>query len=175
MVVLVAAELGVTVGAIVFVGFGVFLGVPDAVDVGVKEGVAGAPFWICIAASEKPGALVAVGVPLLPPPQLRRIAPKTKNTTGVTTSHLSHRDNIKPWAMTMAARDVKLMRVSRAKFASWSHRARMHYPIFDDAERWPKASRHSLKRKAEMQFTEKKNRGHLKRRETSRHSSQRKS
>ena len=95
MVVLVAAAPGVTVGATVFVGVGVFLGVPEAVDVGVKLGVGGGPFWIDITSSEKPGAQVGVAPPPLLPPQLRRIAPKTKNTTGVTTSHLSHRDNIK--------------------------------------------------------------------------------
>jgi hypothetical protein len=46
--------------------------------------------------SEKPGPGVAVDVP--PPPlplQLSIIAPKTNNTTGATTSHLSHRENIK--------------------------------------------------------------------------------
>jgi hypothetical protein len=32
---------------------------------------------------------------LLLPPQLSIIAPKTNNTTGATTSHLSHRENIK--------------------------------------------------------------------------------
>jgi hypothetical protein len=39
-------------------------------------------------------------VVLLLPPQLSMIAPKTNNTTGATTSHLSHRDNIKLRAMT---------------------------------------------------------------------------
>jgi len=114
MVVLVAAGLGVNVGVIdgvgffEGVGFGVFddegeaVGVPVAV--GVNTGVAGGPFLSVITCNEKPGALVAVGVPLLlPPPQLRRIAPKTNNTTGVTTSHLSRRDNIKPTPMTDAA------------------------------------------------------------------------
>ncbi len=103
MVVLVDAGRGVNVGVGtlgVAVGFGVG-GV--AVDVGVKLGVAGGPFAIVIASSENPGDLVAVGPPLLLPPQLRRIAPKTNNTTGVTTSHLSHRDNIKPTPMTDAA------------------------------------------------------------------------
>jgi hypothetical protein len=103
MVVLVAAGLGVSVGVIDGVGFfvGVGFGVLDdkgdgvPVAVAVKVGVDGGPFLSVIACSEKPGALVAVAVPLLPPPQLRRIAPKTNNTTGVTTSHLSHRDNIK--------------------------------------------------------------------------------
>jgi hypothetical protein len=110
--VVVAAGRGVNVGVGVFgvaVGFGVGLGVlvdeavAVAVAVGVKLGVAGGPFAIVIAASEKPGALVGVGPPPLLPPQLRRIAPKTNNTTGVTTSHLSHRDNIKPTPMTDAA------------------------------------------------------------------------
>ena len=99
IVVLVAAGRGVSVGVIVFVkvGFGVCLGVavPVNVAVGVKVGEGGAPVEIVIACSEKPGTLVGAAPPLLPPPQLRRIAPKTKNTTGVTTSHLSHRDNIK--------------------------------------------------------------------------------
>jgi hypothetical protein len=92
MVVLVAAGRGVNVG----VGaLGVFVGVFDDVGDGVNVGEGGAPLAIVISSSEKPGALVAVGVPLLPPPQLRRIAPKTNNTTGVTTSHLIHRENIK--------------------------------------------------------------------------------
>ncbi len=107
MVVLVAAGRGVSVGVIVFVevGFGVCLGVSDPVVVGdgVKVGAGGEPFEIVIACSEKPGALVGVGPPLLLPPQLRKIPPRTNNTTGVTTSHLSHRDNIKPTPMTDAA------------------------------------------------------------------------
>jgi hypothetical protein len=112
MVVLVDAGRGVNVGVGtlgVAVGFCVGFGVRDdeavavAVAVGVKLGVAGGPFAIVIASSENPGDLVAVGPPLLLPPQLRRIAPKTNNTTGVTTSHLSHRDNIKPTPMTDAA------------------------------------------------------------------------
>jgi hypothetical protein len=49
-----------------------------------------------ICCSEKPGVTVACVTPeLLPPLQLCRSAPKTKKTTGETTSHLSHRD-IKP-------------------------------------------------------------------------------
>ena len=103
MVVLLAVARGVNVGVIVLVnvGFGVFLGVAFdavgvAVSVAVNVGEGGLPVEITIASSEKPGALVGVGPPLpLPPPQLRRIAPRTNNTTGVTTSHLSHRDNIK--------------------------------------------------------------------------------
>jgi hypothetical protein len=95
MVVLVAAGRGVNVGVIDGVGFFVGVGVPDDIGVGVNVGEGGAPLAIVISSSEKPGALVAVGVPLLLPPQLRRIAPKTNNTTGVTTSHLSHRENIK--------------------------------------------------------------------------------
>ena len=86
--VLVAAGRGVNVG----VALGVFVG--DAEE--VKVGVAGGPFAIVMEVSEKPGLGVAVDVPLLPPPQLSRIAPKTNNPTGVTTSHLSHLDNIKP-------------------------------------------------------------------------------
>jgi hypothetical protein len=114
IVVLVDAGRGVNVGVVlgVLVGVGVFvrLGEPDGeavgvpVAVGVKLGVGGAPFAMVIAVSEKPGDGDGVGVALLlPPPQLRRIAPKTNNTTGATTSHLSHRDNIKPSAMTDAA------------------------------------------------------------------------
>src|ERR1019366_348846 len=80
-VVLVAAGRGVNVG--VTVGLGVLL-----------EG--GGPSAIVMESSEKPGPGVAVDVP--PPPlplQLSIIAPKTNNTTGATTSHLSHRENIK--------------------------------------------------------------------------------
>src|ERR1700722_10621982 len=112
MVVLVAAGRGVNVGVGILgvaVGFGVGLGVLDeeavavAVAVGVNVGEGGGPFAIVMASSEMPGALVAVGPPPLLPPQLRRIAPKTNSTTGVTTRHLSHRDNIKPTPMTDAA------------------------------------------------------------------------
>ena len=67
-----------------------------AVVVGVNVGEGGPPVEITIASSEKPGVLVNVALPPPPlPPQLRRIDPSTNNTTGVTTSHLSHRDNIK--------------------------------------------------------------------------------
>ena len=102
-------NVGVILGVGVFVGFGVFLGVPDveavavAVAVGVNVAVGGGPSAITMDSSEKPGAGVMTGPPpLLPPVQLSRIAPKTNNTTGATTSHLSHRDNIKPTAMTDA-------------------------------------------------------------------------
>jgi len=91
ILVLVAAGRGVKVGVAVFVGLGVFVGG----GVGVKVGEGGAPVEIVMESSEKPGVAVAVLVPLLPPPQLSRIAPKTNNTTGATTSNLSHRDNIK--------------------------------------------------------------------------------
>ncbi|MFZ0677995.1 MAG: hypothetical protein WAN07_09880 [Candidatus Binatus sp.] len=115
IVVLVAAGRGVNVGVgtfgvLVTVGFTVCVGVADvetlavAVGVGLNVGVVGGPFAIVIDSSAKPGDLVGRGPPpLLPPLQLRRIAPKTNNTTGVTTSHLSHRDNIKPTPMTDAA------------------------------------------------------------------------
>jgi hypothetical protein len=94
MVVLVADGRGVNVGVIVLC-----LGV--GVNVAVGEG--GAPVEITIALSAKPGVALAVAVPLLlPPPQLNRIAPKTNNRTGVTTSHLSHRDNMKSSPMTDA-------------------------------------------------------------------------
>ncbi len=88
-VVLVAAGRGVIVAD--GVGVGDFL----LVEVGVNVGEAGGPFAIVMASSAKPGPAVAVGAPLPPPLQLSRIAPKTNNTTGATTSHLSHRDNIK--------------------------------------------------------------------------------
>src|ERR1700685_1713104 len=86
---------GVSVGEGGFVGTGVG-------GVGVKEGVGdgGAPLEITMDWSEKPG--LGVGDDVLPPlpAQLSRIAPKTNNKTGATTRHLSHRDNIKPSAMT---------------------------------------------------------------------------
>jgi hypothetical protein len=88
-VVLVAAGRGVNVG--VTVGLGVLLEVEVAENVG--EG--GAPSAIVMDSSEKPGPEVAVDVPPPPPLQLSIIAPKTNNTTGATTSHLSHRENIK--------------------------------------------------------------------------------
>jgi hypothetical protein len=109
----------VTVGTFVGVGFGVFLGVPDveavgvAVTVGVNVAVGGGPFAITMDSSEKPGAGVMTGPPpLLPPVQLSRIAPKPNNTTGATTSHLSHRDNIKPTPMTDASAQSQV----RARF-----------------------------------------------------------
>jgi hypothetical protein len=93
MLVLVADARGVNVGVMVL-----FLGV--GVNVAVGEG--GAPVEITIALIAKPGVGLAVAVPLLLPPQLSRIAPKTNNRTGVTTSHLSHRDNMKSSPMTDA-------------------------------------------------------------------------
>ena len=92
ILVLVAAGRGVTVGVIVFVGLGVLV----PVATGVKVGEGGAPVEIVIASSAKPGLGVDVVPLLLLPPQLSRIAPNTNNTTGATTSNLSHRDNIKP-------------------------------------------------------------------------------
>jgi len=88
-VVLVDAGRGVRVAD--FVGVGDFL----LVEVGVNVGEGGAPSAIVMASSAKPGPAVGVGAPLPPPLQLSRIAPKTNNTTGPTTSHLSHRENIK--------------------------------------------------------------------------------
>jgi len=84
------------------VGVGVFLGVGDFVGAGVNDGVGegGAPVEITIASSAKPGLGLGVALPLPLLLQLSRIAPKTNNTTGPTTSHLSHRDNIKPTPMT---------------------------------------------------------------------------
>ena len=84
--VLVAAGRGVNVGVGVF-----FLGVVEAVGVGICGG--GDPSDIVRDLSLKPGLGVAVAlVEPLPPVQLRKIAPETNNTTGETTSHLSHRD-----------------------------------------------------------------------------------
>ena len=94
--VLVADARGVNVGVTVFLGVGDFVGA-GVID-GVGEG--GAPVEITIASSAKPGVGLAVEVPLPLLLQLSRIAPKTNNTTGPTTSHLSHRDNIKPTPMT---------------------------------------------------------------------------
>ena len=83
--VLVAAGRGVKVGVGVLF-FGVFAGVTVAVGDG------GGPSDTVRVSSLKPGLGVAVDDDEeLPPVQLRRIAPKTNNTTGVTTSHLSHR------------------------------------------------------------------------------------
>jgi hypothetical protein len=85
----VEAGRGVKVGVIL----GDLVGVADGAGV---AGVGGGPFEIVMASSAKSGPELVV-VPLLPPlVQLRRIAPKTNKTTGVITSHLSHRDNIKP-------------------------------------------------------------------------------
>jgi hypothetical protein len=92
MLVLVAAGRGVNVGVI----FGVLVGVVEGAGVGVNVGVGGAPFAIVMDWSVNPGDGVAEVLPPPPPPQLSRIAPNTNNTTGATTSHLSHRDNIKP-------------------------------------------------------------------------------
>jgi len=88
-VVLVAAGRGVNVGV---TGTGVCVG--DPTGVGVNVGVAGGPFAIVMEVSAKPGPGGGVAPPP-PPPQLSIIAPKTNNTTGATTSHLSHRENIK--------------------------------------------------------------------------------
>ncbi len=89
--VLVAAGRGVNVGVGV-----IFLGVLEGVMVPVGDG--GGPSDMVRDSSLKPGLGVAVAVvEPLPPLQLRKIAPKTNNTTGETTSHLSHRDiNIEP-------------------------------------------------------------------------------
>jgi hypothetical protein len=87
---LVAAGRGVSVGVIL----GDLVGVADGAGV---AGVGGGPFEIVIASSAKSGPEPVVVPPLLPLlVQLSRIAPKTNKTTGVITSHLSHRDNIKP-------------------------------------------------------------------------------
>ncbi|MFZ0246887.1 hypothetical protein [Candidatus Binatus sp.] len=86
--VLVAAGRGVNVAD------GVAAGDLLEVGVGVNVGEAGGPFAIVMDSSAKPGAGVGEEPPP-PPPQLSIIAPKTNNTTGATTSHLSHRENIK--------------------------------------------------------------------------------
>jgi hypothetical protein len=103
-----AVKVGVALGVLVAVAEGVRVFVVEdvlvAVAVGVNVGVGGGPFAITIDSREKPGAGVMTGPPPPPPPvQLSRIAPKTNNTTGATTSHLSHRDNIKPTPMTDAS------------------------------------------------------------------------
>ena len=124
MLVLVAAALGVNVA--VMVGLGVFVGfgVIDEVAVAVAEAVGDGGTSIWIAASAKPGVALAVAVPLLLPPlQLSRIAPKTNNRTGVTTSHLSHRDNMKSSPMTDAgARCQGSGRLGRAYAAAISRK-----------------------------------------------------
>jgi hypothetical protein len=93
-----AVGRAVNVGVVDGVGFFVWVGVVDgaAVMVGVKVAVGGGPSAITIASSEKPGAGVMAGPPpLLLLVQLSTIAPSTNNKTGATTSHLSHRENIK--------------------------------------------------------------------------------
>jgi hypothetical protein len=85
----VEAGRGVKVGVIL----GDLVGVADAFGV---AGVGGGPLAIVIESSPKLGPEPVVVPLLLPPVQLNRIAPKTNKTTGVITSHLSHRDNIKP-------------------------------------------------------------------------------
>jgi hypothetical protein len=106
----VATQVVVAAGRGVKVAVGVFLGVLLEVGVGSNVGVGSGPSEIVIEVSESPG--VGVAVALLPPPplQLSKIAPKTRSTTGATTSQLSHRDNIKASAMTTPPRAVKLMR-----------------------------------------------------------------
>jgi len=99
MFVLVAAAPGVNVGVAVALGV-----LPDVgLGVGVADAVGEGGTSIVRAARPKPGVLVAVGLAvLLPPVQLNRIAPKTNPKTGVTTSHLSHRNNMKSSPMTDA-------------------------------------------------------------------------
>jgi hypothetical protein len=95
--VLVAAGRGVNVGVGVFF-LGVRVGVALGSGVGTNVGDGGGPSEMVKDSSEKPavGVGVAADEPL-PPEQLRKIAPKTNNTTGEITSHLSHRDiNIEP-------------------------------------------------------------------------------
>jgi hypothetical protein len=84
--------VGLADGRGVSVGVTVFLGVGNTVGVG--EG--GAPLEIVMDSSAKPGVGVGRVPPPPPLPQLSKITPKTNNTTGATTSNLSHRDNIKP-------------------------------------------------------------------------------
>jgi hypothetical protein len=88
--VVVAAGRGVTVG--VTVGLGVLL----AVEVGKNVGVGAGPSAIVMESRAKPGLGVGVAEVPLPPPQLlSTIAPNNNKPTGATTSHLSHRENIK--------------------------------------------------------------------------------
>ena len=95
--VLTAVGRGVNLGVAVFVGVGrgvFFAGEGEAVGVAVRVAVGdgGGPSDTVRVSSLKPGLGVAVDDDEEPPPvQLSRIAPKTNNTTGVTTSHLSHR------------------------------------------------------------------------------------
>jgi len=85
-------QVGLAVARGVSVGVGVVL---VLVGEGVAVGEVGEPFPITMFCSAKPGAGVGVA-PLLPPPQLGKIAANTNNTTGATTINLSHRVNIKP-------------------------------------------------------------------------------
>ena len=87
--VLVAAGRGVKVGVIL----GDLVGVADGAGV---AGVGGGPLESVIASRAKSGPELVVVPPLLPLVQLCRIAPKTNKIPGAITSHLSHRDNIKP-------------------------------------------------------------------------------
>ena len=81
-------------------GLAVRVGVGLTVNVGPIVGVGAGPFWIVKARIENPEVGDAVAVELPPPPeQLKKLAAKTNNTTGATTSHLSHRDiNIEPFS-----------------------------------------------------------------------------
>ena len=82
------------VAGVVGVSVALGVGLGDLVGVAENVAVAGGPFWIVSAIRPKPGVVVGVADPLLLPPQLS-IPPKASNTTGATTSNLSHRDNIK--------------------------------------------------------------------------------
>jgi hypothetical protein len=139
IVVLVAAALGVKVAVLVGVRLGVFVGfeVLDDVAVAVAEAVGEGGISITIALIAKPGVALAVAVPLLlPPPQLNRIAPKTNNRTGVTTSHLSHRDNMKSSPMTDARErcqgDARFGRANAVAKAS-------PYSLKKESETYPKS------------------------------------
>jgi len=102
------AGRGVNVGVI----FGVRVAVALGPGVGTNVGVGAGPSEMVKTLSEKPGLGVGVAADEpLPPVQLTKIAPKTNNTTGEITSHLSHRDiNIKCSPMTVPERAVKLSR-----------------------------------------------------------------
>ena len=94
----VAVGVGVRVRLPLGLAVGVFVGL--IVNVGPIVGVGAGPFWIVKARIENPEVGDAVAVELPPPPeQLKKLAAKTNNTTGATTSHLSHRDiNIEPFS-----------------------------------------------------------------------------
>jgi hypothetical protein len=92
------------------IGTGVAVGVTLAAGLGVGVGDGGGPLATVIDSRAKPGDGdgTAPEPPLLV--QLSSNAPKTNNTTGETTSHLSHHEiGIEESAITVEARGVKLL------------------------------------------------------------------